>query len=62
MSSFASNFFSELRKLDSEDHSSIIALPVRNTGLGRAINDRLIKAASGFIEKINGEYNLVPKS
>ncbi len=42
----AQNLFSFLRELDQLDVSSIVAELVPNTGIGRAINDRLTRAAA----------------
>ncbi|MBU2532409.1 MAG: L-threonylcarbamoyladenylate synthase, partial [Alphaproteobacteria bacterium] len=42
----ASQLFSALRQLDSSDARSIAAMPVPDEGLGRAINDRLRRAAA----------------
>tara|TARA_Y100000588_G_C14070724_1_gene845664 strand:- start:149 stop:1081 length:933 start_codon:yes stop_codon:yes gene_type:complete len=40
------NFFSYLHKLDSNKHKGIAVAPIPNTGLGKTINDRLIRASS----------------
>jgi len=40
------NFFSALRRLDAADIDCIYAEPFPETGLGRALNDRLMRAAS----------------
>ena len=40
----AANLFAAIRRLDEKDLDVILALPVPNQGLGRAINDRLSKA------------------
>jgi L-threonylcarbamoyladenylate synthase len=42
----AANLFLMLRNLDSTGAETIAVMPVPNTGLGEAINDRLIRAAS----------------
>jgi L-threonylcarbamoyladenylate synthase len=42
----AANFFAMLRKLDQPDHAAIAVMPVPEEGLGRAINDRLRRAAA----------------
>ena len=42
----AKNLFAYLRWLDTQDIDIIIAESVPNTGLGRAINDRLMRAAA----------------
>jgi len=44
----ARNLFSYLRELDESDSDVILAEPVPDEGLGRAINDRLRRAAAGF--------------
>ena len=41
----AANFFAALRRLDAASVERIIALPFPNRGLGRALNDRLTRAA-----------------
>ena len=43
----AANFFSALRKLDASPASRLYAHPFPNEGLGRALNDRLTRAAAG---------------
>lgn len=42
----AANFFSMLRRLDRPEFSGIAAMPIPERGLGRAINDRLRRAAA----------------
>jgi L-threonylcarbamoyladenylate synthase len=42
----AANFFAALRRLDAQDLDLILALPFPEEGLGRALNDRLQRAAS----------------
>ena len=42
----AANFFAALRRLDAVRVDRIIAMPFPNHGLGRALNDRLQRAAS----------------
>jgi len=41
----AANLFAALRALDSPEHRAIAVMPIPETGLGRAINDRLRRAA-----------------
>ncbi|TXT20051.1 MAG: tRNA threonylcarbamoyladenosine biosynthesis protein [Planctomycetota bacterium] len=41
----AANFFAALRRLDAARVEQIVALPFPNHGLGRALNDRLTRAA-----------------
>ncbi|MEX0807117.1 MAG: L-threonylcarbamoyladenylate synthase [Dongiaceae bacterium] len=43
----AANFFSMLHRLDDRRYSRIAVMPVPETGLGGAINDRLRRAAAG---------------
>jgi len=43
----AANLFAMLRSLDRPDLAGIAVMPIPETGLGRAINDRLRRAASG---------------
>ncbi len=42
----AKKFFEYLHKLDNEKYHSIAVAPIKNTGMGIAINDRLKRAAS----------------
>ncbi len=42
----ASNLFAMLRELDKPEHAAIAVMPIPDTGLGVAINDRLKRAAS----------------
>lgn len=42
----AANLFAMLHALDAEGHAAIAVMPVPETGLGRAINDRLRRAAT----------------
>ncbi|MDD3288810.1 MAG: L-threonylcarbamoyladenylate synthase [Alphaproteobacteria bacterium] len=42
----AANLFSMLRALDKTHHRAIAVMPIPNTGLGMAINDRLRRAAA----------------
>ena len=42
----AANLFAMLRDLDRPEHAGIVAMPVPETGLGRAIMDRLHRAAA----------------
>ncbi len=42
----ASNLFAMLRELDRPEHAAIAVMPIPDTGLGVAINDRLKRAAS----------------
>ena len=42
----AANLFAMLRRLDAEQPAAIVVMPVPETGLGRAINDRLRRAAA----------------
>jgi len=41
----AANFFAALRRLDASHVEQIVAMPFPNRGLGRALNDRLMRAA-----------------
>jgi L-threonylcarbamoyladenylate synthase len=43
----AANLFAMMRALDRPGHSGIAVMPIPDTGLGRAINDRLKRAAHG---------------
>ncbi|MNC88229.1 SUA5 domain protein [compost metagenome] len=42
----AANLFAMLRRLDRPEFSGIAVMPIPETGLGRAINDRLRRAAA----------------
>ena len=42
----AANLFAYLRALDRPEHSAIAVMPIPEEGLGRAINDRLRRAAA----------------
>ncbi len=42
----AANLFDMLRALDSPEYAAIVVAPIPNEGLGRAINDRLRRAAT----------------
>jgi L-threonylcarbamoyladenylate synthase len=42
----AANLFAMLRRLDRPDFAGIAVMPIPETGLGRAINDRLRRAAA----------------
>ncbi len=42
----AANFFAALRRLERTEIDSIVAMPFPNEGLGRALNDRLKRAAA----------------
>jgi L-threonylcarbamoyladenylate synthase len=42
----AANLFAMMRDLDRPEHTSIAVMPIPETGLGRAINDRLRRAAA----------------
>ena len=43
---FAKKFFEYLHKLDNAKYYGIAVAPIKNTGMGIAINDRLKRAAS----------------
>ncbi|MFB3102955.1 MAG: Sua5 family C-terminal domain-containing protein, partial [Alphaproteobacteria bacterium] len=42
----AANFFAMLRALDLPQYNAIAVVPIPDRGLGRAINDRLRRAAT----------------
>ena len=50
----ASNLFSYLRQLDRPEFSAIAVAPVPETGIGRAINDRLDRAAAPRSKPVAG--------
>jgi len=50
--------FSLMREADARGYRSIIAFPIPDQGLGRAINDRLEKASSGTVSWREGEWHI----
>ncbi len=50
----AVNLFSEMRKLDESDCHLILCKTVADKGIGKAVNDRLIRASSGHVNFENG--------
>jgi L-threonylcarbamoyladenylate synthase len=42
----AANFFAMIRALDTADNRGIAVMPIPDSGLGRAINDRLRRASN----------------
>ena len=59
---FSSELFTRLRKADRKNAEYIVAALVDNNGIGRAINDRLKKASSGFLVLEGGEFKIRKKS
>lgn len=57
----AVNLFSEMRRLDEQGYDYIITSKVRNEGIGRAINDRLLRAARGFLINVNNKIKIIEK-
>ncbi|HRE40008.1 MAG TPA: L-threonylcarbamoyladenylate synthase [Ignavibacteria bacterium] len=57
----AKNLFKDLQTLDDKHVSYIIARKVKNEGIGLAINDRLERAASGYITTHKTRIKIVPK-
>ncbi|HID24495.1 MAG TPA: threonylcarbamoyl-AMP synthase, partial [Planctomycetaceae bacterium] len=51
----AANFFAALHRLDASNLDRICALPFPDRGLGRALNDRLRRAAQGSIARPHRE-------
>jgi len=49
----AANLFHQLRTLERMDYRAIIALPVKQNGLGHAVMDRLIRASTGIVKVEN---------
>ena len=47
----AANFFAMIRALDTGDYCGIAVMPIPDSGLGRAINDRLRRAASTYTKE-----------
>jgi len=54
----ALNLFSDLRKLDEMNFDMIVCEGVEDVELGKAINDRIEKASSGFAEIINCQLSI----
>ncbi len=57
----AVNLFSEMRAMDEKGYDYIVTSKVSNEGIGRAINDRIYKAASGFLINVNDNMKLIEK-
>ncbi|NSW75679.1 MAG: threonylcarbamoyl-AMP synthase [Candidatus Atribacteria bacterium] len=57
----ASHLFALLRELEKSSFQGIIALPVEEKGLGRAIMDRLKRAASGLVKVEQGKVVFIDK-
>ncbi|MGC8777895.1 MAG: L-threonylcarbamoyladenylate synthase [Candidatus Caldatribacteriaceae bacterium] len=57
----AGNLFASLRELEKSSFRGIIALPVEEKGLGRAIMDRLRRASSGVVRVEKGRVVFVDK-
>ena len=57
----AVNLFSEMRELDEKGYNYIVTSKVKNEGIGRAVNDRLYRAARGFILNVNNEMKFIEK-
>ncbi len=57
----ASNLFSVLRELERSSFAGIVALPVEEEGLGRAIMDRLRRASSGIAKVEENKLILIDK-
>ncbi|MGB9696261.1 MAG: L-threonylcarbamoyladenylate synthase [Ignavibacteria bacterium] len=57
----ALNLFSDIRKLDRRGYKFIVSELVQNRGIGEAINDRLLRASSGFIKVSKGKLTFVKK-
>ena len=53
----AANLFAFLRQLDTGPHRAIAVAPIPYTGLGRAINDRLRRAAEAHAHPKNEKHN-----
>jgi len=57
----ASNLFTSLRELEKSSFQGIIALPVEEKGLGRAVMDRLKRASSGVVKVEKGRVVFIDK-
>lgn len=61
MKELAVNLFSDMRKLDKEGYDYIVTSKVKNEGIGRAINDRIFRAARGFLLNVDGKMKFIEK-
>lgn len=57
----ALNLFSAIRRLDRKGYKFIVSELVQDRGVGEAINDRLLRASSGFIKVNKGKFRFVEK-
>lgn len=57
----AVNLFSGMRELDEKGYDFIITSKVKNEGIGRAINDRIFRAARGFLLNVEGKMKFIEK-
>jgi L-threonylcarbamoyladenylate synthase len=57
----AVNLFSDIRALDEKGYDYIITSKVKNEGIGRAVNDRLFRAARGFLLNVSGKMKFIEK-
>lgn len=58
LAGIAVNLFSEMRRCDESDSKIIICTQVKNEGIGVAINDRLLRASSGFLGTESGSPSI----
>lgn len=58
---FAEKLYSSLRKLDEKKYNYILTSFVSAEDVGRAINDRILKAAYGFLQIENGKVKITRK-
>lgn len=61
LDNFAINLFSDLRSLDEKKYDYIVASKVKDKGIGVAINDRLVKAATGRVKMGKWEIRFTEK-
>jgi L-threonylcarbamoyladenylate synthase len=57
----AANLFHQLRKLERMDYRAIIAIPVKQSGLGHAVMDRLIRASTGTVKIENQKFVFIDR-
>lgn len=57
----AVNLFSDIRAMDEKGYDYIITSKVKNEGIGRAVNDRLFRAARGFLLNVSGKMKFIEK-
>lgn len=61
MKKLAKELFSKIRELDNKGYKIIITSKVENSGIGIAVNDRLIRASSGTVFFDKGKIRFIKK-